>query len=410
MDPCTRQSLPGYSDALARVLAAGEPLEVVGQSYRDALGLTLAQDLFADRDQPPFHRSAMDGFAVHAVDIQTGAMLRITGTVAAGAEPHCYQTPVAEGCAYRIATGAPLPAGADTVIPVELSYIDEVDGSRVGFEVDQFPVGKNIHRQGVDARAGHCVLRAGTVLGPHHIAIAVATGHTLLPVHRSLRVTLLTTGDEVRPPETLLHELEPQQIRNSNGPLVVALLSLLGVKNVTHLHLPDEPEPTMEAAKESLQHSDMVLTVGGVSAGQRDHLPATWQKLDVTPILHGVAIQPGKPVFCAVKQGTMILGLPGNPVSVLATAHLFAWPLICRLLNRPLPQWQSVTLCDAYDAQPGRDRFRLVRLSASEASLITSQGSGDLMHTAPADGFVWLKHAQEPCESGQIVPFLPLLQ
>jgi molybdopterin molybdotransferase len=410
MDPCKLRSLPAYDDALQSVLAVCQSMPVELVMDDQALGRTLATPLCADRDQPPFDRSAMDGFAVHSDDIKAASILKVTGTVAAGGAPASYQTPVEHGCAYRIATGAPVPVGADAVIPIEYAHLQEGVSPTVRFTVEAVKPWKNVHRQGSDAKAGQTVIEAMTVLGPHHLAIAAATGHVQLPVYRLPRVVLLTTGDEVRPPDTPTAALEPQQIRNSNGPLVVALLSRLGITDVTHHHLPDEPQPTFDAAKQALNQADLVITVGGVSVGQRDHLPATWDKLGVTPILHGVAIQPGKPVFAAKKEHTLILGLPGNPVSVFATAHLFLWPVLCRMLHRPLPQWQSIALAQGTEAQKTRDRFRLVRTVDAKAHLITSQGSGDLMHTALAGGFARLLRSEKPCEAGQTVPFLPLIK
>ncbi|MAX27034.1 MAG: molybdopterin molybdenumtransferase MoeA [Phycisphaeraceae bacterium] len=410
MDVCSRQSLPNYIDALNHLLSVCLPLTPVKRDLMSALGLTLANDVMADRDQPPFDRSAMDGFAMSASDIQPGCQLSITGMVAAGASPEHYQTPVEQGCAYRIATGAPLPVGADVVIPIELAKVSQTEPATVSFEIDTVEPWKNIHRQGVDAHAGDKVIPAGTVLRPHHIAIAAAVGQVQLDVVPKPRVTLLTTGDEVRPPQTPTDQLQPQQIRNSNGPLVVALLSNLGVADVTHIHLPDEPEPTLDAAQNALQTSDLVLSVGGVSVGQRDHLPATWEKLGVTKLIHGVAIKPGKPVFAAHQDQCIIVGLPGNPVSVLASFHLFVWPVICQLTQQAQPHWQEVVLDRPAKAHPTRDQFRLVRLSDQNASIIGWQGSGDLMHTASADGFAWLPVGALGCETGQKVRFLPLVQ
>jgi molybdopterin molybdotransferase len=410
MDVCARESLPSYVDALARVLEACPVLSPTDLALFAALGRVLAKDVAADRDQPPFDRSAMDGFALHSSDLQADSSLKITGTVAAGATPVCYQTPVARGCCYRIATGAPLPVGADAVIPIELAKVKAGDPATVTFEIDRVDPWINIHQQGVDARVGDVVLQASTVLAPHHIAIAAAVGKVPISVYPKPRVTLLTTGDEVCPPQTRTDQLQPQQIRNSNGPLVVALLSRLGVVDVTHLHLPDEPEPTFDAAKKAMNESDLVLTVGGVSVGHRDHLPGTWEKLGVEKLIHGVAIKPGKPVYAARKDQCMILGMPGNPVSVLASFHLFVWPIICHLSHQHQPQWREVTLEQTAKSHPSRDQFRLARISGQKASIISWQGSGDLMHTAKADGFVWLKRGESSCENRQNMPFLPLVQ
>lgn len=410
MDTCQLQALPDYDDALASVLSACQPMPVEAVSYAEALGRTLCQSLVADRDQPPFDRSAMDGLAMHHEDVGTASILKITGSVVAGGAASSYQTPVQRGCAYRIATGAPVPTGADAVIPIEFAHIEDGDPPTVRFDVDGVEAWKNVHRQGSDAKAGQTVVQAPTLLKPHHLAIATATGNVTLAVRQLPRVVLLTTGDEVCAPQTPSHSLEPHQIRNSNGPLIVALLSHLGITDVVHRHVPDQADVTMKQARGALDQADLIITVGGVSVGQRDYLPTTWEKLAVDPILRGVAIQPGKPVLAATKDRTLILGLPGNPVSVLATSHLFLWPVLCKMLDRTMPVWQSVTLARSISTKPSRDRFVLVTIKDQKAYPITSQGSGDLMHTASAAGFVRLDHGQTPCEVGQTVPFLPLIQ
>ncbi|MBL4702244.1 MAG: molybdopterin molybdotransferase MoeA [Phycisphaeraceae bacterium] len=409
MNPCSTQNLPSYDQALNRVLTQISPLSIETLSYRDARGRTLACDVHTDRDQPPFDRSAMDGFAVRSADIQRGVDLKITGSVPAGGPPICYQTPVEAGCAYRIATGAPVPAGADAVIPIESAKVQEGDHPKVSFYIDTVPSRRNIHPQGADAKAHDLVIKSGTVLSAQHIGIACASGNTQLQVIREPKVVLLTTGDEVCPPETKLEQLEPQQIRNSNGPMLLALLSQLGITDVTHHHLPDEPKPTFDAAQAAMNQADLVLTVGGVSVGQRDHLPATWKKLGADILVHGTAIKPGKPVFVATQNKTLILGLPGNPGSVFTTAHLFLLPILSKMLNRPAPIWQNFPLATEVKAQKDRDRFILVRIMDQKAHFLSTQGSGDLMHTAQAHGFVRVNRSTEPCKAGQTEPFLPLL-
>lgn len=387
-----------------------ESLSVQEVGLDQALGMTLVEDILTDRDQPPFNRSAMDGFAVRSEDIKANIQLNITGTVAAGAKPICYQTPVQKGCAYHIATGAPVPVGADAVIPIEYAAVDPGNPSRVRFYIDSVPPAKNIHPQGADAKAGQIVVAKGTILKPQHIGIAAASGQTQLKIRRKPKIILLTTGDEVCPANMPLEKLQPQQIRNSNGPMLVALLSAMGIDDVQHQHIPDDAKATFEAAQKASKQADLVITVGGISVGQRDHLPSTWEKLGVEVLVHGCAIKPGKPVYVAKKKKTLILGLPGNPVSVLTTAHLFLLPAIRKMLDQPLPHWQEITWVDAIKRTDPRDRFMLVRVIDKKAHLLTTQGSGDLMHTALADGFICVKSSTPTCKTGQTVPFMPLLQ
>jgi len=251
---------------------------------------------------------------------------------------------------------------------------------------------------------------SGTRLGPQHLGIAAAMGAVELELAAPLRVTLLTTGDEVVAPATPGDVLEPQQIRNSNGPMLAALLQTLGAHVLAHEHVPDEPQQTLAAAREALSHSHLVITVGGVSVGQRDLLPWAWQQLGLRTLVHGVAIQPGKPVFVATPShddapdNKLVIGLPGNPVSVLATAHLFVRPL---LLGK-LP-WRQVTMGEAIKPNAKRELFRAVRLRDDGcATTIAWHGSGDLMHTAAAQGWLRLPMQEEPLEAGRQAAYLSM--
>jgi molybdopterin molybdotransferase len=413
--PEPRTPLPTYDEALTRVLPHAPTLGEEIVTLRDALGRVLREDLQADRDQPPFDRSAMDGFALRASDVGAGAM-PVVGSVAAGGAIESFQQPIAPGTARRIATGAPLPVGADAVVPIEQAMV-EAPGSAgsesVKFIIDKVAPWQNVHRRASDASRGQTVLRLGTPLGPQHIGIAAAIGAASLRVAERPRITLLTTGDEVVTPEVSTNELQPQQIRNSNGPMLAALLATLGVPLLRHEHLPDEPEVTLAAAREALSHSHLVITIGGVSVGQRDFLPPSWKRLGLETLLHGVNIQPGKPVFVARDAGKLVLGLPGNPVSVLCTAHLFLWPLLRATQapgSAPLP-WVSTPLAGEVKASRKRQVFRAATLNPNgSASVIHWHGSGDLVHTAEADGFVRLPLQDEPIAAGASVPFLPLIR
>lgn len=407
----TTPSLPSYEMALARVLEQIKPLEPEPLPLSGALGCVLAEPIMADRDQPPFNRSMMDGFAVRSTEVCEGAAFDVVTTIAAGAVPGA-GADMARGVA-AIATGASLPDSYDAVIPIEQA--DEQAG-RVRFTVDHVRPGTNIHPRGSDAQAGCVLIRPGTVLRPQHIGIAAAVGCVQPVVVRRPCVSLITTGDEVQPPATVSAHLTPQQIRNANGPLLDALQQSLGVERLDHVHVKDDQESTLSVLREATDKSDLVITVGGVSAGTRDYLPWAAGELGFKSIVKGAAIQPGKPIFIAQEEGehgAILVGLPGNPVSVLATAHLFAWPIIRILsgIGSGLP-WRDVVLTEAVKPNPNREAFRCAELIGeghNRVRVIGWQNSGDLTHTSTADGFVRLPIQQELIESGEMVPFLPMI-
>ncbi len=409
----TTRPLLSYDDALHEVLERVSQVDDELVPLGGALGRVLCRDIVADRAQPPFDRSAMDGFAVRSGEVSGGSSQKIVATIAAGAVP-ADPADLAGGVA-RIATGAAVPGVYDAVIPVEQAEEDQ-DGQRVRFLIDQVNAGACIHKRAADADAGQVLIKAGTLLGARHVGMAAAVGSVEIPVFCKPNVSLITTGDEVRPPATPIDELEPQQIRNSNGPMIDALLRGLGVELLDHVHVTDDKQATLAAAREALGKSDLVVTVGGISAGRRDYLPWAWGELGLETVVKGVAIQPGKPVFVAQSKGVpgkLIVGLPGNPVSVLATAHLFVWPIIRAMVGLPaaLP-WRRVWLAKETSPNPRREVFRSVRLiggTRDQVEVIDWHGSGDLAHSSEADGFVRLPAQAEPLRPGAAARFLPMI-
>lgn len=397
-----------YDDALGLILQHAPVLRGERVALASALGRVLVEDIHADRDQPPFDRSAMDGFAVRSADVQPNAVLRIDGTIAAGGDPSAVTTPLQPSTARRIATGAALPVGADAVIQIELAT---VEGTSVRFMADAVKPWNNIHRRGADARADALVLHKGTRLMAHHLGIAAAVGAVQPAVTELPRITIMTTGDEVLPAITRTADLAINQIRNSNGPMLSAILAAWGTPAIRHIHLPDDPEVTRAAAREALSASHLVITNGGVSVGERDFLPAAWEQLGLQTILHNVNIQPGRPVFAARDDNKLVLGLPGNPVSVLCTAHLFARAVLRHMLGitpAALP-WQNVALAEPTKTNAKRTLFRATRQQPDgRVTVLAWQGSGDLMHTADADGFVRLPLQDAPVPAGTLAPFLSL--
>ncbi|MEM7627295.1 MAG: molybdopterin molybdotransferase MoeA [Planctomycetota bacterium] len=423
--------LPGYDNALRRTLESVCALDVETLTLADARGRVLRQDVTADRDQPPFDRSAMDGFAVSvaalAVSGATDKAFRVAGAVPAGGTLDPAMTIDPANDVVRIATGAAVPAPFNAVVPIEKAVVDEAAGT-VWFTVDGVDLGAAVHPRGADAAAEAVVIPAGTALGPHHLGIAATVGERELMVSRRPRVVVLSSGDEVWPVDTATDDLPMQAIRNSNGPMLVALLRAMGAEVVRHEHVVDEADAVGMACERAAGDADLVVTAGGVSVGQRDLFPAMWPTLGYEKVLHGVAMQPGKPVLVAAKhearkqndrglrrasEPALVIGLPGNPVSVWATAHLFVWPMVRRLsgLDPRLP-WRRVWLASPAKGNAKREAFRAVRLvgeTREQVEVIAWQGSGDLMHTAAADGLLRMPIHGGEVPAGSGLSFLPVL-
>ncbi len=407
----TTHNLPGYDEALVQVLASIEALEPEPVPLASALGCVLAEPILADRDQPPFNRSTMDGYAVRSSKVNNKVVFNVLASVSAGSELDASLN-YGDGV-VAIATGASVPDAFDAVIPLEQA--EERDG-KVRFEVDRVNAGAFIHVSGSDARCGDVLIETGRVLTPQHIGIAAAVGCVMPIVYRKPGVSLISTGDEVRPAATATESLAPQQIRNANGPMLDALLHELNVERLDHVHVCDDKEATLSALREAVDKSDLVLSVGGVSAGARDFVPWAIKELGFETIIKGAAIQPGKPVLIAKQKnetGALFIGLPGNPVSVLATFHLFAWPIILKLSGMDASlAWDKVSLTETVKPNPNREAFRCAQLAKDcpgKARVIGWQNSGDLAHTANADGFVRLPKKKMIVNEGEVVPFLRMI-
>jgi molybdopterin molybdotransferase len=324
----------------------------------------------------------------------------VAATISAG-QPADVRVP--PGHCVAIATGAPLPADTDTVIPHEQSD----RGDPVRFTVTSIETAHAVHPRGADARAGDSLVPAGTLLGPQHLGLAATVGRQQLVVAARPRATVLTSGDEVRPVDAVP---EPHEIRNSNGPMVSALLRRIGAEPVACRHVTDDPDLTAAAVTEALGHSDLLVTVGGVSVGRRDYLPEAFTAQGVSTVLHGAAIQPGRPLLAGrAPTGAIVIGLPGNPVSALACTCLFCWPVVRAQLGLPpLLPWRPVTLAEAVRPNATRRAFRpAMILEDGRVRVPAWAGSGDLTHTTPTDGLVELPIQAEAVAAGTVLRFLP---
>ncbi|MAG55348.1 MAG: hypothetical protein CMJ83_03570 [Planctomycetes bacterium] len=357
----------------------------------EADGRILAQDANLDRDVPGFDRVTMDGYAV-ALD-GDATIFEVIGTIHAGEDKDYAPAP---GQAVRIMTGAPCPPGT-TVVPIE-----QTDGAtdRVTIsEPDALVPGRHIAWRGEDGRAGDPVARAGSRLNPMVLAAIAMAGLTEVEVHRRPRVRIVTTGDEVG-------GTGRAGIRDTNGPLLVTLMGAFGC-DVGREHAKDDPGDLRQALARAAADADVVVTVGGVSAGAKDLVPAAAASLGFEQVFHKVAMQPGKPVLvCRHPEGAFFVGLPGNPVSVIATAHLILGPVLSRLLGGWEPRWISLPIGCAWTHRGRRRLFLPATLGEGGVKPVRWNGSGDLIAAAAGDGLIDLLPGSS-LETGATVRFLP---
>lgn len=396
-------SLIDFEEARARIAGLEPHRPTTTVPLAIAAGRVLAEDVALDRDQPPFDRATMDGYAVHPPAGADGGFTSI-GTVHAGSASD--RAPQA-GEAVRIMTGAPTPADC-TVVPIEDCALaqagsKETAGDQVRVTNDRHLDGRrNVAFRGEDGRAGDTILRTGTILGPAGVAAAAMAGRRELLVRQKPRVRILVSGDEVG-------GQGEAGIADSNGPFLLGFLGALGL-GADHQHLSDDEAAT--AAALSANDVEVIITTGGVSMGDKDHIPAQARACGFAVIFHGVAIQPGKPALLARHaDGRILLGLPGNPVSVIATAHLYLAAILRQVFGLTGPVWEQRPLSTPWQQRKKRLLFLPARIedAASPGSPITPipwNGSGDLLAAAYGDGLAMFT-PQTDYDAGSAVPFLP---
>jgi molybdopterin molybdotransferase len=367
--------------ARERVLSALRPLGTEEVAIDDALDRVLAEDVMAAGDVPPFDNSAMDGFAVSAGP--AGRRLKIVGESRAGAPA---SAPPSGADALRVSTGALLPSGTEAVIPIE--QVHESDGDIV-LDADAVS-GRHIRRAGEDVAAGTVVLKAGTRLGPAELGVAAIAGRGSLTCSRRPAVALVATGDElVRAGDPL----KPGQIHDSNLTTLAAMATHAGAAVLARAHAADSLEATRDALGAALEQADVLVVSGGVSVGPHDHVKPALEALGVEERFWRVALRPGKPTWFGVHAGTgtLVFGLPGNPVSAMVTFLLFARPALLALQGAPPSEPRRLArLGTAVPRSEGRDEAVRVWLRETDAGLKAyptgPQGSHVLTSMLGADG------------------------
>jgi molybdopterin molybdotransferase len=392
--------------ALETVLANTPTLPAEDVPLPSALGRVLAEDVAADRDFPPFDRAAMDGYAVRAADTATPPVaLEVAGQVRAGQSP---DRPLEPGQAVQIMTGAPVPAGADAVVPVEKSRALP-GGRRVELVAASVP-GAHIARQGSEVRAGTLVLSAGDTIDPAMVAVLAAVGKGRVRVGRRPTVSVLATGDELVDVWDTPHGA---RIRNSNGYAVAAQARWAGAEVTALGTVPDHPERIAEAVRAGFA-SDVLLVSGGVSAGAYDLVEDVLERFDVGLLFTRVAVKPGAPLVFGRRGDHLVFGLPGNPVSAQVTFDLFVRPALLRMQGARVvarPHLRAA-LKEALHNRSGRRAYSPARLVREADALvawpITSQGSADLVAHARANALVVLDAERTRAEAGELVDAVPL--
>lgn len=370
-------------EARSEVLSSVPLLGTERVTIRESLGRVLADDVISPEDVPPFANSAMDGFAVRGADVvAAGSVLEVIGDLPAG-----FQTDlvVGPGEAIRIMTGAPIPAGADTVVRVE-ETLSEGSKVTVNAAVD---AGTAVRPAGGDVSRGQTVFTAGTRLTPMHVGVLATVGVAEPEVFARPRVAFMSTGDELTP---IGEALAPGAIRDSNRPMLLALLEETGVETIDLGIVPDDPE-ALRVALDRGAEADVVISTGGVSMGDYDVTKLVLQG-DAAVDFWQVAIQPAKPFAFGRIGSALFFGLPGNPVSVLVSFEQFARPALLRMQGaRAVLRPRLVARAgETLDTDPEKTVFVRVRvegLAEGEPTVVKSggQASNALSATATADGF-----------------------
>jgi len=389
-------------EALAIMLDAVEPLAPRTVDLAEALGRILAEDVVAQEAIPPFLNSAMDGYAVRGADLGAiPAGLRVIGDRAAG---RVGDEVVEAGTALRIMTGAPLPAGADTVVPVELT---RRDGDRVEI-LKAVRTGLNIRQAGEDVQAGETVLSRGTLLRPAELGLLAALGRPRVAVVPTPVVAVVTTGDEL---VDVGADLGPGQIRDANLHSLCAQVRACGAIPLPVPRVPDEAGVLEAALRDALERADAVITNGGISMGEYDHIKPVLERLGARQMFWQVAQKPGKPLAFSLRDGKPLFGVPGNPVSALICFEEYVRPALRRMmgqvrLHRPerTARWAEPQKKAADDR---RVHFHRVHLREQDGELWATstgpQGSGILTSMTRATALALLAAEAHDVQAGDPV-------
>ncbi len=405
-------------EAMARVRLRCHPVGTTRIRLANSLRRVLAQSVRSDIDSPPFDKSLVDGFAVRSDDLRAGRhRLQVIERVSAGQVPG---EPVRPGVAIQIMTGVQIPAGADAVVMVEQTRLN--DDQSVQILAPTIRPGEHILRQGAAMAAQTELLRPGQVIGPAQVGLLAEAGLERVEVYRIPRVAALQTGDEL-----VEHDERPLvgQIRNSNGPMIRAAIHASGGEPIDLGIARDDAKSLLDRVQAGLRQ-DMLVICGGVSAGVKDFVPGVLAQAGVEPVFHKVALRPGKPIWFGQfahpdRPPTLVFGLPGNPVSSLVGFLLLARPAV-QMLGGAHPRWQvadGVARLDRpFRLRGGRPTLWPARRSERPDNFASDlpcaieqwveplpwQGSADLLQPARADRLIYFPTGSDAYDAGETLP------
>lgn len=398
-DCCASPSLHSLETVIAHLL---NDCNIIDENQHvlltESLGLCLGDDLSSDFNVPPTDNSAVDGYALRASDWMEGHALDVSQRVPAGQEP----VTLVPGTVARIFTGASVPKGADCVVMQEHC---QTQNGKVLIE-RPCQEGANIRRLGQDIQQGQCVLRAGQTVTPQRMGLLASIGFDKVTVKRPLKVAILSTGDELVEPGS--GDLAPGQIYNSNRYLLSGFLSALGFEILDQGIIEDELESTKNALLQASKEADVILTSGGASVGEEDHIQSAIKALGKIDLWR-VAVKPGKPFMYGKVGSTPILGLPGNPGAVLVTFLILARPYLLKMQGYRTQQAQSFRLPLAFDIKKPGVRREFLRVQINEQGALEkhpNQSSGMLSSASWAQGLAEIPEHSHP-QAGEEVIFYP---
>ncbi len=385
------------AEADARIAALVQPVVTERVPLAEAAGRILRQPVVADRDLPPFDRVMMDGYAIRYAEVAEGPPFHVHGSALAG-QPQ--QTlPAGSQAALEVMTGAPLPEGADTVIPFEDT---QREGESFRITDPDVDAAQFIHRRGSDFSKGAQLLSSGVRLRSVEIGIAASCGYAEVTVSKRPVVSVFGTGDELVPVDTTP---APHQIRRSNARVIASALTSAGADVRTIAHLSDAVEREQSQLEQAIVDSDMVIISGAVSKGRLDWIPAFLDEMGEC-LFHGVRQRPGKPMgVWRAHSGATIFALPGNPVSTLACTHRYVSPFIAACSGCPVPA-VNVRLLEPFSFDRPLTLFLPVKREVSGCvSPAPVNNSGDYAGLAGTDGFIELPSTENHWTAGTVARF-----
>lgn len=404
------KKLLGLEEARSILLQAAPVGDRVSVSLSDAAGHVLAEPVLADRPIPPYNRAAMDGYAVRTTDLSSASSgspvaLKCVGEVLPG-QP--WPDVLQPGTCVAIMTGAPVPQGADAVVEVEATEAGTWTACGEVRFCEAVEPGRNISPQGEDARAGQLLASPGQPLSPQLCGLLALCGHTKVTVYRRPAIAVLSTGNEIVPPDA---QPSAYQVRDANRAIIAAVLAQHGFAPTADLGIVRDDADELRAALECGLQYGVLLASGGVSRGTTDLLPQVLESLGATCLFSGVGIKPGKPLWAGIARGDhVVLAMPGNPLAVLVHMHEMVVPLLKRMSGHPepvLPLLPAI-LTAGISIKGGRMTLQPARVEGGgeagfRATPLPSHGSADLVSMARANGYIFLRPQKKTWATGERV-------